>query len=103
MTKFFINESKSYTYRIAIKPEDYEKALVPEIWPHRVGVRLFKQKRVQQDQNWNPVQGQNLSQQDNISSRKSLPVVNQPLENTPLETRNRFDIPGFADEIEVFN
>ena len=103
LTKFFINESKSYTYRIAIKPEDYEKALVPEIWPHRVGVRLFKQKRVQQDQNWNPVQGQNLSQQDNISSRKSLPVVNQPLENTPLETRNRFDIPGFADEIEVFN
>ena len=29
-------------YKIAIKSCDYEKATNPEIWPARVGVRLFK-------------------------------------------------------------
>ena len=45
LTKFHINEARSFTYRIAIKPEDYKKAFNPRIWPHRVAVRLLKNKK----------------------------------------------------------
>ena len=34
--------ARSLSYKIAIKSCDYEKATSPEIWPTRVGVRLFK-------------------------------------------------------------
>jgi hypothetical protein len=37
-------EARSFSYRIAIKPADYEKALKPDVWPYRVGVRLYKPK-----------------------------------------------------------
>ena len=40
----FPDEVRSFTYRVAIKPEDFEKALTPDVWPYRVGVRHYKNK-----------------------------------------------------------
>ena len=40
-------DARTNTFRIAIKSRDYDKALNPEVWPYRVGVRIFKPKRTQ--------------------------------------------------------
>jgi hypothetical protein len=37
-----VNEVRTLTFRIAVKPEEYEKALKPEVWPYRVAVRHYK-------------------------------------------------------------
>ena len=36
------NLVRSKTMKVTIKPSDYEKALVPEVWPARVSVRHFR-------------------------------------------------------------
>ena len=38
-------EARTFTFRVSIKVSDYEKALKPEVWPLRVGVRPFRPKR----------------------------------------------------------
>ena len=46
-------EARTYTFRVSIKASDYEKALKPEVWPLRVGVRPFRPKRTNnQTQSW---------------------------------------------------
>ena len=40
LTKY--EQSRSLAYKVSIKSCDYEKAQNPEVWPYRVGVRLFK-------------------------------------------------------------
>ena len=40
-------EARTNTFKITIKPSDYDKAMNPDVWPYRVGVRLFRQKRAQ--------------------------------------------------------
>ena len=40
LTKF--EGARSLTYKIAVKASDYDKAINPDIWPARVGVRKFK-------------------------------------------------------------
>ena len=110
LTKFNKEEAISYTYRISIKPEDYEKALNPDVWPHRVGVRLFKNKRPQAQQNsWSYQSGQsggNISnqctahsnmQRANVHLNPPAPLVDAPV--TPLELQNRFVNPGFPTEV----
>ena len=37
-----VNEVRTLTFRVAVKPEEYEKALKPEVWPYRVAVRHYK-------------------------------------------------------------
>ena len=41
MTKF-IAESRALSFKVTIKAKDLEKAKNPEIWPARVGVRMYK-------------------------------------------------------------
>ena len=110
LTKFFKDESKSYTYRIAIKPSDYEQALKPESWPFRVSVRLFRNKRRNLDQNsWDQQSsrsGGNIQPNMNNQHRRTGVIrrSEQPTENleySPIVVNNRFDTPGF--EQEVFN
>ena len=46
-------EARTYTFKVSIKASDYEKALKPEVWPLRVGVRPFRPKRSNnQTQSW---------------------------------------------------
>ena len=103
ITKFRIPECRSYTYRVAIKAEDYEKALNPDIWPHRVGIRLFKNKRAQPDLlSWN--QQSNPNQLNQNAARNSTPmhVLSHPPSisvDSPLELQNRFVAAGFANEV----
>ena len=37
--------ARTNTFKVCIKASDYDKALKPEVWPLRVGVRLFRPKR----------------------------------------------------------
>ena len=34
-------EARTNTFEVVIKPADYEKAMNPEVWPYRVGVRHY--------------------------------------------------------------
>ena len=112
LTKFFINESKSYTYRIAIRPSDYELALKPESWPFRVSVRLFRNKRRQQEESsWDQQSRRSggnihanvnpLTQHNGVIRRSDQRNVPEAPEFSPIVVNNRFDTPGF--EQEVFN
>ena len=38
-------EARTNTFKVVIKLSDYEKAMRPEIWPYRVGVRHYKPPR----------------------------------------------------------
>ena len=40
-----VDQVRTLTFRVAVKPEEYEAALKPEVWPYRVGVRHFKAPR----------------------------------------------------------
>ena len=42
-------ERRTNTFRVSIKASDYEKAMKPEVWPYRVGVRRFIPKRPKGD------------------------------------------------------
>ena len=111
LTAYKKEEARSYSYRIAIKPEDYEKALKPDVWPYRVGVRLYKQKRLNnQNQSWSQQSGQtggNILEQNrnnrNSQNRKyekhTMPT--SAMNDGYLDVQNRYVVPGF--EAEVFN
>ena len=104
-------EARYYSYRIAIKAADYDKALQPEVWPYRVGVRLFKPKRFQPSQNsWSQQSSQtggnvmNQSRANGNTDRRTgqqQPTVPQPMDDGQLDTQNRYVAAGF--ESEVFN
>ena len=38
-------ERRTNSFRVAIKVADYDKAMKPDVWPYRVGVRRFIPKR----------------------------------------------------------
>ena len=119
LTNFHKEEARSYTYGIAIKPEDYDKALSPDVWPYRVGIRPFKQKRQQQPNSWQQQAGQSggnvMMDQANNLRRNQPSGMNGPRNNQPsgmngarsmedgahVNTADRFLAPGF--ESEVFN
>ena len=104
-------EARSFSYRIAIKPSDYDKALHPDVWPYRVGVRLYKPKRWQPKQNsWNQQSSQtggniNDQRRNNGTQQEKRPGPQQTgaqaLNNGDIDTQNRYVVPGFAPE--VFN
>ena len=102
-------EARSFSYRIAIKPEDYDKALQQDARPYRVGVRIYKPKRRQQQQNsWNQQSSQTggniMDQTRNNRSYKDRRPGHQQMETSNvnrsyLDTHNRYEVPGFAPEV----
>ena len=40
-----LNDVRTITFRVAVKPADYEAALKPEVWPYRVAVRHYRAPR----------------------------------------------------------
>ena len=38
----FVNEARALTFKVTVKAKDLEKAKQAEIWPYRVGVRMYK-------------------------------------------------------------
>ena len=99
-------QARTHCYKVTIKASEYEKATKPEVWPYRVGVRLFKQFREKKDQtpSWNDQQNtgqmnQTQPQQNHRSQQFNPPVL--PLV-TPLATSNRYSALE-KDAPEVFN
>ena len=86
---------------MSIKASDYDKAIKPEVWPLRVGVRLFGQKR--STQSW--VQ-QSAATGGNVQTSQSYTAPGQELYGvrsmavgpplttplTPISTSNRFSL-----------
>lgn len=42
-------EARSYSFKVSIRAEDFEKAKSADIWPYRIGIRLFKEFRNRQN------------------------------------------------------
>ena len=85
MTTF--NEARTHTYKVTIKASDFEKAKSPDIWPYRVGVRLFKHFSSRPRENnrksgWEQQAGS--SQQHQAGSSQQQQVVD------PLVLQNKF-------------
>ena len=108
LTNFKRDEARSFTYRVAIKPEDFDKALSPDVWPHRVSVRLFRNKRRTEPLSW----PQQVRQTGDIEASSRMnsqpfwkrPTVRQPQHvqqnvNSPISTQNRFVANGFEPEV----
>ena len=53
-------ETRTNTFKVVVKTADYERAMDPEMWPYRVGVRHFKPpKRSRQGMTWQDQSRQN--------------------------------------------
>ena len=106
----FPDEVRSFTYRVDIKSEDYDKSMNPDVWPYRVGVRLFKARRRQFQQTWQQQSGQLGGNHHNQQHRQQLQgrQTRSPSfhsigshQASTVMTQNRFEVNGF--ESEVFN
>ena len=108
--------ARTNTFKVCIKASDYDKALKPEVWPLRVGVRLFRPKRSDnQGQSWaqqsassgGNVQTQSDSSQSYGGARSKVGGKGFPFQApaplTPVNTSNMFSLLGHIDDSSVFN
>ena len=113
VTKLTTFESaRTNTFKVSIKAADYDKALKPEVWPLRVGVRPFRPKR-QQSRTWaeqsastgGNIQADSQSGQTEQSrssnhsfggARSKVPQA--PPTPTPFTTSNMFELLGNISE-----
>ena len=89
------DQARTHCYKVTIKAAEYEKAIKPDVWPYRVGVRLFKQfreKRDDQPPSWN-------AQQRPQNTNRSQPLA-QP--GTPVSTNNRYTVLRTVQDQEVY-
>ena len=56
---------RTLSFRVSVKPADYEAVLKPEVWPYRVAVRHYRAPR--RDGSW---QGQSGKSGGNISTEE---------------------------------
>ena len=112
MTTF--EHARAHIYKVTIKATEYEKATKPEIWPYRVGVRLFKQFRRQdnyQQSSWDSQVKQAMQSQHGppLVSAPPLVLLNSPTSTGGIETSNIFNVlasggpnGGPASDHEIF-
>ena len=107
-------EARTNTFKVVIKLSDYEKAMNPEVWPYRVGVRHYKPLRRNQGMSWNDqakqagggnVGNQGNNQQQNQQHRQPRYHQNK---NRPspfnLDLQNRYQaLDGQSGEVFTFN
>ena len=109
-----------------IKPADYEKAMNPQVWPYRVGVRHYKPPRRKEGMSWNEQakqagggqgdsqggnhggghaenQAQRQSQSQNYRQQKHRMNPNRPSPFN-LDLQNRYQaLDGQNGEVFTFN
>ena len=116
-------DARTNTFRVKIKAAEYDKAMKPEVWPYRVGVRHYKPKRRTQP-SWNDqsaqaggsIQSQHGSyhnqqqerryqqewyqqgryQQDRRQLRGEAPPA--PAQPFQLPLNNRYEVDGFQSD-----
>ena len=75
-------ETRTNTFKIVIKLSDYEKAMRPEIWPYRVGIRHYRPPK-RQGLTWQ--QQLEKSRLNQVNSRQNQDTVRQ----TPGTSRHQ--------------
>ena len=105
-------QARTNTFKVSIKASDYDKAIKPEVWPLRVGVRLFRQKR--STQSWAQ---QSAATGGNVQTTQSYTAPGQELYGvrsmavgpplttplTPISTSNRFSLLGNLGDQSAFH
>ena len=89
--------ARTHSYKVTIKASEYEKATRPEVWPYRVGVRLFKQfkKRESDEQaNWDAQVKNTIQSQLQAALVHGPPLItlSSPMPADGIETSNRYDV-----------
>ena len=96
-------EARTFTYRVVIALADYEKALNPDVWPYRVGVRHFKPKRFQPNQNtWQQQASKTggiIQDQQKSKVRDQQSQVARPVNDSGVPISNRYNVDGFSTEV----
>ena len=102
-------DARTNTFRVKIKAAEYEKAMKPEVWPYRVGVRHYRPKRRTQP-SWNDQSAQSGGQIDmqpgahqraprhhhqGYQQHRSQPPQQQAFY---LPVNNRYAVDGFQGE-----
>ena len=104
-------DARTNTFRVKIKAAEYDKAMKPEVWPYRVGVRHFKPKR-RTHSSWKDQSAQsggNIEQQHRGGPRYPQQAHphrsggqasggHQPPQPFQLPLNNRYDVDGFQAE-----
>ena len=107
-------EARTNTFKVVIKLSVSEKAMNPEVWPYRVGVRHYKPLRRNQGMSWNDQSkqagGGNVGNQGNNQHQNQQhcqPRYHQN-KNRPspfnLDLQNRYQaLDGQGGEVFTFN
>ena len=99
-------ESRTNTFKIVVKLSDYEKAMKPDVWPYRVGVRHYRPPR-RQGLSWDQQSGQSQQQ----ATRRGPPThshhqqqLGQRDGQSPfnLQLKNRYNLLADENIPEVF-
>ena len=118
-----LSQVRTKTFKVTVKPSQYEAALKPEVWPYRVAVRHYRAPR-RQDTTWGdqssragghinnaeqvsrsrqPHQGQSLAPAGRPQQKPGPhQVLDQALSN-PVQLSNFFDLLGRLGGREVTN
>ena len=99
-------EARTNTFRVKIKASEYDKAMNPDVWPYRVGVRHYiPPKRKPYQNSWeaqsaqaggriNPQQYGGHQQRQ----REAVPRPDAHGQHAGVSTENRFAVDGFEQE-----
>ena len=92
-------ETRTNTFKVVIKPSDYEKAMQPEIWPYRVGVRPPKRPQGMSWQKQSQQSGGHLQQQQHqggqhhrAGSRVGQKAPQKSKASFSLDLNNKFQV-----------
>ena len=90
-------DARTNTFKITVKPADYENALNPNIWPYRVAIRHFKPKRFQPQNSWQQQSQQtdglvqDKPQHQHCQQQQNQQQQNQRRPSFQLHLNNRFN------------
>ena len=100
-----VNEVRTLTFTVAVKPADYDAALKPEVWPYRVAVRHYRAPRRERPEgSWQEQSGRSGGQinaeggeiraGEEVVDNKQVEVVNKQMEvdNKQVEVDIMVDI-----------
>ena len=102
-------DTRTNTFKVIIKLSDYEKAMQPQMWPYRVGVRHYRPPRRQQGPSWDQQtrrQPHQIERQPNQQKQPHVPVTqhdrSQVSSPFTLAVHNRFQPLAEQSNNEVF-
>ena len=100
-------EARTNTYRVKIKASEYDRAMNPDVWPYRFGVRHYIPPRRKPHQNtcqaqlaqaWVRINPQQYRGHQQQQQRAPAPRPDAHGQHAGVVTENKFAVDGFEQE-----